>query len=198
MKKVSVLLAALLAAPLMLHAGDPPALITKKADLQKSKIEWVGKKVTGQHDGTVMLKDGALEVENGRVVGGQFTMDMTTIEVTDIEDPATNAKLKGHLMSDDFFSVEKYPTARFVITDVQPAGSGKIDVTGDLTIKGITHAVNFPATVSNRDGQTRARAEFEIDRTKWNVRYGSGSFFEGLGDKVIYDDFTIKLDLVTR
>jgi polyisoprenoid-binding protein YceI len=170
-----------------------------KIDTANSKIEWVGKKVTGRHNGTVMIKEGALLTEGGKLTGGEFIIDMTSIKVLDLEGEY-NAKLKGHLMSDDFFSVEKNPTAKFVITSVNE--STETDAThfisGDLTIKGITNKITFPATVSQKGDKVTANASFAIDRTKWNVRYGSGSFFDGLGDNMIYDDFELTVSLASK
>lgn len=170
-----------------------------KIDTANSKIEWVGKKVTGRHNGTVMIKEGALLTEGGKLTGGEFIIDMTSIKVLDLEGEY-NTKLKGHLMSDDFFSVEKNPTAKFVITSVNE--STETDAThfisGDLTIKGITNKITFPATVSQKGDKVTANASFAIDRTKWNVRYGSGSFFDGLGDNMIYDDFELTVSLASK
>lgn len=167
-----------------------------KVDTNSSQIAWVGKKVTGQHNGTVNIKDGALEMENGEVTGGSFLIDMTTIDVLDLEGEY-KGKLMGHLRSDDFFSVEKYPTAEFVITsiDKSEATDATHFVAGDLTIKGITNKVTFPANVTVKDGKANAKASFALDRTKWQIRYGSGSFFDGLGDKMIYDDFELTVNL---
>lgn len=167
-----------------------------KVDTNSSQISWIGEKVTGQHNGTVNIKSGALDVENGIIKGGEFDIDMTTIDVLDLKGDA-KGKLMGHLKSDDFFSVEKYPTAKFKITSVNE--STETDAThfiaGDLTIKGITNKITFPATVTVNGEKVNAKATFALDRTKWNVRYGSGSFFDGLGDKMIYDDFKLSVNL---
>ncbi|MGJ3233854.1 YceI family protein [Marivirga sp.] len=167
-----------------------------KVDTNSSQIAWVGKKVTGQHNGTVDIKEGALEMEDGQVMGGSFVIDMTTIDVLDLEGEY-KGKLMGHLRSDDFFSVEKYPTAKFVITsiDKSEATDATHFVAGDLTIKGITNKITFPANVTIENGKANAKASFALDRTKWEVRYGSGSFFDGLGDKMIYDDFELTVNL---
>ncbi|SMG45807.1 Polyisoprenoid-binding protein YceI [Marivirga sericea] len=167
-----------------------------KVDTNSSQIAWVGKKVTGQHNGIVNIKEGALEMEEGQVTGGFFVIDMTTIDVLDLEGEY-KGKLMGHLRSDDFFSVEKYPTAKFTITsiDKSEATDATHFIAGDLTIKGITNKITFPATVTIKDGKANAKASFALDRTKWEVRYGSGSFFDGLGDKMIYDDFELSVNL---
>lgn len=162
-------------------------------DVNASSIEWLGKKVTGQHTGTVNIKSGKLEMSNGKLTGGMFEIDMTSIAVTDLTGNM-KGKLEGHLASDDFFSVASYPVATVKITEAKMLDSNKYDVTADLTIKGITEPINFTATM-NGDSAT---ADITVDRAKYNVRYGSGSFFEGLGDKMIYDNFDLSVKLVMK
>ena len=168
---------------------------TYKLDPAKSKIEWVGKKVTGQHNGTLQIKSGSVILDNGQVKGGDFVIDMQSIKVLDIQDPASNGKLTNHLKSDDFFSVASSPTSDFKITSAKGTAPGKVDVTGNLTIKGITHPVTIPATLHREGDKLSAKGDLKVDRTLYNVRYGSGKFFQGLGDKLISDDFELKLDL---
>ncbi len=174
---------------------------TLKADPQKSTLLWNGKKVTGEHSGAITLTDGSLLVDNNKLIGGSFQIDMTTITNTDITDQENNAKLIGHLKSDDFFGVEKHPTSTFKITKAEPisgakAGENNYTITGDLTIKGITKPVTFPATVKINGNNAEAAAKVTIDRTKYDIRYGSKTFFESIGDKAIYDDFTLDLKLI--
>ncbi|MBK6265293.1 YceI family protein [Marivirga sp. S37H4] len=190
-KILSIALAALVVAAAFTFVGKEV-----KVDTKTSEIAWVGKKVTGQHNGTVAIKGGALEVENGVIKGGEFTIDMTTINVLDLEGEY-KGKLEGHLRSDDFFSVEKHPTATFKITSVNESEQKDAThfISGDLTIKGITNKITFPANVTLNGDKVNAKATFALDRTKWNVRYGSGSFFDGLGDKMIYDDFELSVNL---
>jgi polyisoprenoid-binding protein YceI len=169
----------------------------------KSKLDWVGKKVTGEHSGAVAIKSGELKTNKNKLVGGSFVIDMTSITCTDLKDAEYNKKLIGHLNSDDFFSVAKHPTATFKATSVQPikdakAGEPNYTVAGNLTIKGITNPITFPATLSTEKGELRAKANIVVDRTKYDVKYGSASFFEGIGDKAIYDDFTMNLDMIAR
>ncbi|GAB3332998.1 YceI family protein [Marivirga atlantica] len=168
-------------------------------DTAASRIAWVGEKVTGQHNGTVKIKSGGLEVDGDQITGGSFVIDMTTIDVEDLSGDM-KGKLMGHLRSDDFFSVEKHPTATFTITSVDKSEATDAThfISGDLTIKGKTNKVTFPATVSMVGGKVNATANFDLDRTKWDIRYGSGSFFDGLGDKMIYDDFKVDLLLSTK
>ncbi|MFB6456314.1 YceI family protein [Chitinophaga sp. Hz27] len=169
---------------------------TFQVDARQSKLSWVGKKVSGEHSGTINISNGALTVENSQLSGGNFSLDTRSIAVTDIKDADSNAKLLGHLKSDDFFSVEKFPKADFVITSLKAKGSGTYDVTGNLTIKGITNPVTFPATVTVNGKQLTAKANIAVDRTKYNIKYGSKSFFEGIGDKAIYDNFDLNVELV--
>ena len=160
-------------------------------DSKVSKMEWVGKKVTGQHNGTVTVDGGEVTVEDGMITGGTLYIDMTSIVVEDIKDPETNGKLKGHLMSDDFFSVENHPKAKLVITKVEKKGD-KYHIHGDLTIKGITSKVEIPASITMENGKLVAIGETEIDRTNYDIRFRSGKFFDDLGDKMIYDNFVVK------
>lgn len=169
-----------------------------KVSLKESKVEWVGKKVTGQHNGTVAIKSGALDIKDGKLNGGEFVIDMTTITSTDLEGEYQQ-KLNGHLRSDDFFGVEKFPEAKFVITKVDSDNkNGSFAVTGDLTIKSTTKPVSFNAQLVNGGKGIVAVADIVIDRSEFDVRYGSGSFFDDLGDKTIYDDFTLSVNLVTE
>ena len=171
---------------------------TYKIDLNASKVEWLGKKVTGQHNGTVDIKSGELNVENGELEGGKFVIDFNTIKVLDLEDPESNAKLTNHLKSEDFFSAEKHPEAIFEITSLEKADDGKgnnYKVNGNLTIKGIAKNISFPANINVTDNKVTATADFNLDRTEWDIRYGSGKFFENIGDKAINDDFNIKFDI---
>ena len=159
-------------------------------DITTSSIVWKGYKVTGSHTGTLGLKSGSLTFDGDVLTGGEFVIDMTSLTCTDLTGDYA-AKLNGHLMSDDFFGVEKFPTAALEITDVKSSGKNSYSVTGDLTIKGITQPVTFDASVYGK----KATANLKIDRTLYDVKYGSGSFFEGLQDNLIYDEFDLVIDL---
>ncbi len=159
-----------------------------------STIEWKGFKPTGSHNGTIGIERGVLDVTNGKVVGGSFIIDMKSIAVTDIpaEDEG-NGKLKGHLRSPDFFDVEKHPSAGFTITGLEEV-EGRMMLSGNLSLKEAKNNVTFPVTVSNANGAITLSSEaFTIDRTKWNVQYGSKSIFDNLGDKFINDDIELKI-----
>lgn len=159
----------------------------------QSNIEWVGKKVTGAHNGTIAIKQGEIILSDGNLSGGRFIIDTTTINILDITDPATNAQFAGHLASDDFFSIEKHPEARLEITAV----SGK-HITGDLTIKGITHPVEFDANVEVKDELLSASGKLVIDRTRYGIRFRSGNFFKDLGDTLIYNDFELNIHIIAK
>jgi len=167
-------------------------------DTKASKVLWNAKKVTGEHSGYLSLGDGKVMVENNNVVSAQVNMDMNSIVCTDLTNEEYNAKLIGHLKSDDFFSVEKNPNANFEITSVKPTSNGEYTVNGKLTIKGITNEISFPAKMSVANGTVKANGKAKIDRTKWDIRYGSGKFFDGLGDKMIYDEFEITFEIVAK
>jgi len=189
MKTVKVILAAI-----ALTVGLGVQAQTVKVDAAKSSIDWLGKKVTGEHAGTIDLKSGELKLDGGAIAGGEFVVDMTSIKNTDLTDAEWNGKLVGHLKSDDFFGVETYPEAKLVITKATAFSGDKATATGDLTIKGATHPVTFDVT---KDGKTYT-AEITVDRSKYDVRYGSKSFFDNLGDKVIYDEFYLTVKLVVE
>jgi len=161
-------------------------------DTQKTTIEWYGKKVTGEHFGTIALESGWLEWRDAKIINGEFIIDMTSIQNIDLQDDGYRAKLENHLKSDDFFGVEKFPQAKLQIIDSEILSDDKLKVKGNLTIKDITHPIEF---ITEKEGDDFV-AEIVIDRSKYNVRYGSGSFFDNLGDKMIYDNFRLKVKLV--
>jgi polyisoprenoid-binding protein YceI len=167
-----------------------------------SRLMWTGARVASEHTGTLTIKSGTI-LMNGRDLGAaDITVDMTSIVCTDITNPGSNAKLVGHLKSADFFDVENHPVATFRTTSVEglPANSGQPNyrVTGDLTIKGITHSNTFDVLVRSNGEVVSAAANLEFDRSKYDVRYGSGSFFDGLGDKMIKDMVQLTFDLRAR
>jgi len=170
---------------------------TQKVDASKSSVKWLGKKVTGEHFGSIAVKEGNLEVTGGKVTGGKVVIDMQSLTVEDVKDAGMNGKLVGHLKSDDFFSVASNPTSELVVTKVESNGNSHT-FTGNLTIKGITNPATF-TTTSTKDGKSTVyKGTLTIDRTKYNVRYGSKSFFENIGDKAIYDEFTLDFILVVE
>ncbi len=171
-------------------ANTPAEGEKKEVKTEESKVTWKAYKVTGSHTGTVALTSGALVFEEDKLTGGEFTVDMTSLISTDLEGEY-KGKLEGHLKSPDFFGVENHPEANLVFTTVTPSGKNSYEVTGDLTIKGITKPVTFDLSVYG----SKATATLKIDRAEYDVRYGSGSFFDNLGDKTIYDEFDLVVDL---
>jgi polyisoprenoid-binding protein YceI len=179
------------------QATDPikTESVTYTANTENSQINWVGYKVTGKHSGTIALKEGALNFEGEKLVGGGFTIDMTSLTVTDL-DGKMKDKLEGHLKSADFFGIENHPTASFAITKVAARdANGGYKISGDLTIKGISNPIKFNAVVSADDNSKKATADITIDRSEFDIKYGSGSFFDNLGDKTIYDEFDLSISL---
>ena len=171
--------------------------VTYTANTDQSMIEWKGFKPTGFHTGTIAIAKGSVSVNDGAIESGNFVIDMNSIAVTDIpEEDEGNAKLKGHLMSADFFDAETYPNAKFEVTGINTV-EGQTMLSGNLTLKDATNNISFPvATEMNGDMMTLTSETFTIDRSKWNVKYGSKSFFDNLGDKFINDDMELKVTLV--
>lgn len=170
--------------------------VTYKTNTENSTIEWKGFKPTGTHNGTIAIKEGKLDINDGVIESGHFTIDMNAIVVLDIpmEDEG-NAKLKGHLTSADFFNVEVHPTATFEVTGMKTV-EGKSMLSGNLTMKEKTNNISIPVTTEIKDDTVTLTSEtFTIDRSKWNVEYGSKSFFDNLGDKFINDDIELKVTL---
>jgi polyisoprenoid-binding protein YceI len=164
---------------------------TKKIDASKSSVAWIGKKVTGQHNGIINLKEGALVFKNNKLKGGTFTVDMSSINTTDLTGEY-KGKLDGHLKADDFFGTDKYPTSKLVFKKIADKGNGVYFVTADLTIKDVKKAITFDMNVKGNVATTTLK----IDRTKYGIKYGSGSFFDNLGDKSINDEF--QLDVILQ
>ncbi len=167
-------------------------------DKSNSTVRWHGKKVTGEHWGTILLKSGTLTREGDTIKGGFFEMDMNSIVNEDIKDTGMRKRLVDHLKSDDFFSVKEHPYSTFRLTKVNGLGGNEHEFSGDLTIKGITRQVIFRAA-STAEGKTlTTKGKMVINRAWFNIRYGSGTFFSDLGDRMIYDDFSLDFTVVTR
>ena len=159
--------------------------------IKDSALVWVGSKVTGSHEGTIDLKSGYLTFDNEDLVGGEFVIDMTTIVCTDLSGKG-KASIESHLKSDDFFSVEKFPTAGLTILNVKKKSSGHYQVNANITIKGLTQKIMFDAEVKEKT----AKAKLVIDRTLFGIIYKSGNFFKELADKAIYDEFEMSIELM--
>ncbi len=171
-------------------ATDPIDGVKKEVNKESSKVTWKAYKVTGSHTGTVGLNSGTLIFDEGKLIGGEFEVVMGSLISTDLQGEY-KGKLEGHLKSDDFFGVANHPLSKLVFTDVKASGKNSYNVTGDLTIKDITKPVSFDVSIYG----SKATATMKIDRSHYDVKYGSGSFFDNLGDKTIYDEFDMVVDL---
>lgn len=169
-----------------------PATVNKS----ESQVRWEASKVTGTHWGYVPLKNATLDYANGKITGGSFEMDMVNLTVEDLTDAKSNGNLTGHLKSDDFFSVEKFNASTFKITEAKSSNGTDYTITGNLTIKGITQKISFPAKVSVAGKKITASGQIKFDRTKFDIKYRSGSYFEDLADKMIYDEVKLDVKLV--
>ena len=156
----------------------------------KSTIKWKGEKVTGFHEGIISIKTANLTFDNDVLTGGEVIIDMSTINCTDLSGPYKN-KLEEHLNSDDFFNVSDYPVSKLKITKCSKVNENKYNVVADLTIKEITKSVEFETELVNNV----ATANLNIDRTKFDIKYSSESFFKNLGDKMIYDNFNLTVNI---
>mgnify|MGYP003962385481 CR=1 FL=1 len=163
---------------------------------EESSIHWLAKKVTGQHDGTIKITSGSLTMQNDLISGGNFEVDMTSIFVSDLNGEYKQ-KLEGHLKSDDFFSVDKFPKANLLIKETRQKMPNHYEINADLTIKGKTHPITFAAVVTSKELSFSAIANIKIDRTKWDVTYNSGNFFENLGDYLIKDEIEFDIFLLS-
>jgi polyisoprenoid-binding protein YceI len=169
-----------------------------KFRIQKSgsTVNWTGKKVLGLHTGSINVAEGYVEITDNQLTGGEVQIDMTSIVIADIEDKKASKEFLDHLFSADFFSVDKFKTAKLVINGSSKTDNGKLKIDGTLAIKDITHPVSFIATVEIFTDYLHSLGEIVIDRTLYNIRYGSGKFIENLGDKLIYDDFILQFKLI--
>jgi polyisoprenoid-binding protein YceI len=156
----------------------------------QSNIDWVGRKVTGAHNGTISIKEGSLILTDGQLAGGEFTkftIDTTSIKILDVTDAGTNAQFAGHLASADFFASEQYPEAKFVITLAEPAGENNI-----------TRPVSFTAVVNNGGDTFSASGKVVVDRTLYDMKFRSGNFFKDLGDTLIYNNFDLNVSITAK
>ncbi len=157
--------------------------------------------MTGKHQGLIDIQSGAISNTHGKITGN-LVLDMSSITVTDLEGKGKD-KLENHLKSEDFFSVDEHPNSSYLIKSITPMASSSpgepnYNVTGDLTIKGITHEITFPANIQFSGNIMTADGEAVVDRSKFDVKYRSPSFFEDLGDKMIHDEFTIRFNLTAN
>ncbi|MCU0460023.1 MAG: YceI family protein [Bacteroidales bacterium] len=183
----------------ILTAAVLPAQKRLVADASATVIDWKGdKKVGSEHVGTIDLKSGWVTVEGNAITGGEFVVDMSSIKNIDVKDERMRERLVGHLKSDDFFGVVKFPLSKLVITGSSRAADGKLLVRGNLTIKEATHPVEFTATESKSGEVITYMAPISFDRSLYDVRFGSGKFFSNLGDNAINDEIKLNVKLVVK
>jgi len=180
----------------MLLLAGTMSVFAQKIDVKPSDvvIKWTGNKIGGSHTGGIKAKTASLELKDGNIVNGSIVIDMKSISCTDVENETYNKKLVDHLSSDDFFGVEKFPTATFTITKAGKFNNGKATISGKLTIKGKTEPVSFEIAKQNAVYTT----QLKVDRSKFDVRYGSNSFFDNLGNKVIDNIFILDIEITAK
>ena len=171
-------------------------------DLENSNIDWIGRKVTGEHFGTLNLADGWVIIQEDSIIGGKITFDMTSIINTDIESLEWKQKLEDHLKAEDFFHTDSFPHAILEIkrqtTIIEENKTIREGVLADLTIRGMTHEIKFPFILTQSKNILTGEGSVDIDRTLYNIQYKSGKFFDDLGDHLIYDDFTVQFRVQTK
>lgn len=171
---------------------------TYQLDLQKSSLHWTGHKAIGtSHNGFLKFKEGSLEVSGNQLVSAIFVVDMTSLTNKDLaKKPDMQKKLVGHLMSKDFFNVEKFPTATFKVTKAESKSAKEVLLKGTMTILGKAQPVEVLAQIEKTKTGGKGHANLVLDRTRWNIKYGSGKFFKNLGDKLINDEIDLELDII--
>ena len=179
--------------------GNSLSLSDLKINNQLSNIKWIGSKVTESHYGTINIDRGVLQInEGGELVGGEFVIDMNSLLCTDIENEIYKKKLEDHLKDEDFFDVSNFPNSGIKITDVDKFEADSYRITADLTIKDITHSINFDADVKKQELNYEVISNIKIDRTKWDVKYKSKNFVKNLGDKFILDEIEFEVYLISQ
>ena len=174
-----------------------PHIDNVRVNAKNSTIKWTGSKVASSHEGNVNIQKGILMINHGTLVGGQFSIDMNSIVCTDLEPNKGGKKIVKHLKNEDFFNVEEYPLAYVKIIRAVKGSGNTYKIIADLTIKGITKPITFQADVNVNGKNFLATANMKIDRTKWDIKYGSGSFFDNLGDRAILDEIEFDIYLLS-
>jgi polyisoprenoid-binding protein YceI len=193
MKKTLLSLVLILAT--IITFATNPHIDNVRVNSEASTVKWIGSKIASSHEGNVSVAKGSLSIDHGTLVGGEIAINMNSITCTDIESEGLNKKLVGHLRDEDFFSVKAFPLAFIKITKAVKKEGSNYTIIADLTIKGITNSIRFDADVNIKDVGFLAKAVIKIDRTLWDIKYGSGSFFKGLGDKMILDEIALNIVL---
>jgi len=194
MKKI--FLSAILSIITLFAMATKPHVDHIRVNSENSTIKWIGSKVAESHEGTINIQKGVLDIKHGVLVGGQISIDMSTIVNTDMEG-RMKQRLEWHLKNEDFFNVAEFPTSTITITNAVKDEGNTYKVVADLTIKGITHPISFDADVNVNGLNFLAAAKIKIDRTKWDIKYNSGNFFKDLGDKLILDEIEFEVFLLS-
>ena len=194
MKKI--FLSAILSIITLFAMATKPHVDHIRVNSENSTIKWIGSKVAESHEGTINIQKGVLDIKHGVLVGGQISIDMSTIVNTDMEG-RMKQRLEWHLKNEDFFNVAEFPTSTITVTNAVKDEGNTYKVVADLTIKGITHPISFDADVNVNGLNFLAAAKIKIDRTKWDIKYNSGNFFKDLGDKLILDEIEFEVFLLS-
>ncbi len=194
MKKI--FLSAILSVLTLFTMATKPHVDNVRVNTENSTVKWTGSKISSSHEGTVNIIKGALNIDHGTLVGGQFSIDMQSLATTDMSEEY-NKKLDGHLKNEDFFNVSEFPTASITITNALRGSGNSYKIIANLTIKGITHPISFAADVDVNGKNFLATAKIKIDRTKWDIKYNSGNYFKDLGDKLILDEIEFDIFLLS-
>lgn len=195
MKKI--LLSLVLCFAIIFAFAIKPHVDNVRVSSSNSTIKWTGSKIASSHEGNVNIAKGVLAIEHGNLVGGEFSIDMNSIICTDLKADKGGNKIVKHLKNEDFFNVEEFPLAIVRIVRAEKSEGNMYDILAELTIKGITNPIKFQANVDVNGKNFQATANMKIDRTKWDVKYGSGSFFDNLGDKAILDKIEFDIFLLS-
>ena len=192
MKKIFLTLSIITGMAVFMSFDKPLKDTTYTVDTERSAIDWTAKKVGGGHTGTIKITSGSL-VHNGKTLTkGTFLINMSSIT-------SDNARVTTHLKSDDFFAAEKNPNSKFEITKVTPAGTDRVNIAGNLTIKGISQPITFPATVkTKKDVIVAVATGIRVDRTKYDIKFRSKTFFLDIGDRAVDDEFELNINLVAK
>jgi polyisoprenoid-binding protein YceI len=193
----NIFLSAILSVVTLFAFATKPHTDQVRVNTKSSTVKWTGSKVASAHEGTVNIQKGMLMIEHGTLVGGQISIDMNSITNTDIESEEYRAKLEGHLKNEDFFNVEAFPLATITIVNAAKGKGDSYKVVANLTIKGITHPISFEVNANINGVNFLATAKIKIDRTKWDITYNSGNFFENLGDYLIKDEIEFDIFLLS-
>ena len=193
----TIVLSLVLSTATLFAFATKPHVDDVRVNEKSSTIKWIGSKVASSHEGNVNIAKGSLAIDHGTLVGGQIAIDMNSISCTDIKSEDKNKNLVGHLKDEDFFNTKKFPSAVIKITKAVKGKGNSYKIIADLTIKGITQPIAFDADVTITGLNFLAKASIKIDRTKWDIKYGSGTFFEKLGDKMILDEIAFDIFLLS-